>query len=115
MELAGKAAGPRLVSLCVGNTVMISQAYQCLGCPGWLTGQEPEASPKPQRTQNWSLIAKGHPLVSGTPQLQLDHVPPAGAAADLREDSERHPMQPQVTIFMRCSLEVHGLKYHHGI
>lgn len=86
MELAGKAAGPRLVSLCVGDTVTISQAYQCLGCPGWLTGQESEASPKPQRTQNWSLIAKGHPLVSGTPQLQLDHVPPGGAAADPHKD-----------------------------
>lgn len=66
-----------------------------------LDGQEPEASSTPQRTQNWSPVAKDRPLVSGTPQFQLDRVPPGGAAADPREDSERHPMQPQVTIFMK--------------
>ena len=65
MELAGKAAGPRLVSLCVGDTVVISQPYQCLGCPGWLMGQEPEASPKPQRTQNWNLMPRATPWSVG--------------------------------------------------
>lgn len=62
---AGKAAGPRLVSLCVGDTVVISQPYQCLGCPGWLMGQEPEASPKPQRTQNWNLMPRATPWSVG--------------------------------------------------
>lgn len=66
-----------------------------------LDGQQPEESSKPQRTQNWSPVANDHPLISGTPQFQLDRVPPRGADADPREDSKRHPMQSQVTVFMR--------------
>ena len=60
-----------------------------------MTGQEPEASPKPRRAQSWSLIANGHPLVSRTPQLQLDHVPPEGAAADPMKTLRGTPCSPK--------------------